>query len=381
MAEAVSSSGRPLRTTRAPVKGPVSVAVVMPSSQRRRKAQGTEKSTADKLEYLLTNARSKLTKMDISELVNYHNFLELSPESQERLCNLLPPTAFSTFRPFISPTHPDYSLREPHVGMDGDSNTMDVDPTTSPDSEQNTDDATRTPATLDPTVFTSPFLLSAARTFQDHLYSGWLAKKARDDVELFNQGVRDGTLHAEWKDEVWERDHAALKKQTVDLSTLAKRGLLKEGDVLAYKRTFLHLKLTVEKDLLIQAIHPRTHAVTVLLSPKTTVALPPSLLITSSHVVDEDVLSMEDITIPYALESGALDVDGRVSRPDRYKDTSTKIPSSTASTSANPQTVTDYALRTAWKSISVWRWNEDMENAVELQVVQDRGVFAFYVSA
>ena len=66
----------------------------------------------------------------------------------------------------------------------------------------------RNPATLDPTVFTSPFFLSAAHTWQDHLVSNWLGKKASDDLEKFRQGAGDGTLHADWKDEVWELDHS-----------------------------------------------------------------------------------------------------------------------------------------------------------------------------
>ena len=65
----------------------------------------------------------------------------------------------------------------------------------------------RTPATLDPAVFTSPFFLSAAHTFQDHLLSGWFGKKAEADLAMFLKGASDGTLSAEWKDEVWAREH------------------------------------------------------------------------------------------------------------------------------------------------------------------------------
>ena len=65
----------------------------------------------------------------------------------------------------------------------------------------------RTPATLDPAVFTSPFFLSAAHTFQDHLFSGWLGKKAEADLARFLKGASDETLNAEWKDEVWAREH------------------------------------------------------------------------------------------------------------------------------------------------------------------------------
>ena len=72
----------------------------------------------------------------------------------------------------------------------------------------------RTPATLDPAVFTSPFFLSAAHTFQDHLFSGWLGKKAEADLARFLKGARDGTLSAEWKDEVWAREHQPGARST-----------------------------------------------------------------------------------------------------------------------------------------------------------------------
>lgn len=41
----------------------------------------------------------------------------------------------------------------------------------------------------------------------------------------------------------------------LDLTALAKCGLLREGDVLAYHREFPHLRLVVEKDLLVKFFH------------------------------------------------------------------------------------------------------------------------------
>ena len=73
----------------------------------------------------------------------------------------------------------------------------------------------RIPATLDPMVFSSSFLLSAAHTWQDHLFSNWLGKKASEDLKQFNQGAQEGTLHADWKDELWELDHS---QETVSAS-------------------------------------------------------------------------------------------------------------------------------------------------------------------
>ena len=106
-----------------------------------------------------------------------------------RLCALLPSTAFNTYIPLVCDTHPDFRAQPTDL--------MDVD---------------RTPATLDPTIFTSSFFLSAAHTWQDHLFSSWLTKKASEDLEKFEQGAREGTLHADWKDEAWERDHSAQSR-------------------------------------------------------------------------------------------------------------------------------------------------------------------------
>ena len=69
---------------------------------------------------------------------------------------------------------------------------------------------TRSIATLDPTFFTSSFFQSAALTFQDHLYSAWFSRKAKEAEETCTQGLRDGSMHAEWKDEAWERENDVL---------------------------------------------------------------------------------------------------------------------------------------------------------------------------
>ena len=98
----------------------------------------------------------------------------------------------------VCTTHPDFDGAAPPRD-DG----MDVDG----DGPGGAGTDGRTPATLDPTVFTSPFFLSTAHTFQDHLFSSWLGKKASDDLEKFLRGAREGSLSADWKDEVWEREH------------------------------------------------------------------------------------------------------------------------------------------------------------------------------
>lgn len=152
-----------------------------------------------------------LTRTPAQDVLSYANFLDLSPESQLRLVALLPPTAFAAFSPSVPPTHVDYAppQRDGAEAAPADEDRMDIDAQAPSGSGSGPPQGAqeRTPATLDPAVFTSPFFLSAARTYQDHLFSGWFGKKARDEVAQFEAGVRAGTLHAPWKDEIWERDH------------------------------------------------------------------------------------------------------------------------------------------------------------------------------
>jgi hypothetical protein len=67
-------------------------------------------------------------------------------------------------------------------------------------------------ATLDLSVFTDPHFLASAHTFQDHMYTGWMADAHLEKVQAFEKGVTDGSLHAPWKDEVWEKDNGTKGK-------------------------------------------------------------------------------------------------------------------------------------------------------------------------
>lgn len=135
------------------------------------------------------------------DVLSYENFICLSDASQALLCKMLPPVAFTTFKSTIDPTHPSIF---PH---EKPSDAMVVD---QPREESNASSQPEmSPATLDPAIFTNSFFTSAVLTFQDHLYSSWLSVKAKEKVETFNQRIRDGSLHAEWKDEAWDRDNAS----------------------------------------------------------------------------------------------------------------------------------------------------------------------------
>jgi hypothetical protein len=63
--------------------------------------------------------------------------------------------------------------------------------------------------TIDLSVFTDPHFLASAHTFQDHVYTGWMTEAHSEKVQIFERGVLDGSLHAPWKDEVWQRDNDA----------------------------------------------------------------------------------------------------------------------------------------------------------------------------
>lgn len=51
--------------------------------------------------------------------------------------------------------------------------------------------------------------------------------------------------------------HDALSHASNDLVSLAKRSLIKEGDILVYKRTFRPPGCTIEKDLLVRSPLPQ----------------------------------------------------------------------------------------------------------------------------
>jgi len=60
---------------------------------------------------------------------------------------------------------------------------------------------------LNTCVFTDPHFLAAARTFQDHIYSDWMSDVHLEKVNKFQAGIRDGTLAAAWKDDVWNKNN------------------------------------------------------------------------------------------------------------------------------------------------------------------------------
>ncbi|KAJ6606686.1 Asx homology domain-containing protein [Mycena sp. CBHHK59/15] len=283
----------------------------------KRKAKA-EPDPAEQLHNLLQNPKSRLTKMDISDLINVNSWNMLSPESQSVLSTLLPPTAFRSFQPSLAADHP----------AAGDSMKVDSEVLGSPDTS----------------VFTDAHFLAAAHTFQDHLYSNWLSDAHADKVKKYEQGTKTEVLLPRGKtksgnatiNQKIPREAAELK-----LVDLAKNSVLRKGDVIAYRRNFSNLNIVVEKDVIIQSIHPRNHSLTVLIEPGTTRDLPVHLLMPNPSDPSDPTRSMT-VMSPSQLETGLLDIDGRVERARRPNGN-------------------------AWKSLTLWRWRGDPSDYIAPQ--------------
>ena len=121
------------------------------------------------------------------DIINGNAWQMLSGDSQVRLKALLPSTAFTNYLESLGSDHPSImSTDEPP-------------------------DTNHTDGELDLSVFSNPHFLAASRTFQDHLYLGWFLNEHLEKVRKFQEAVRNGTLAAPWKDEVWNRENHVLR--------------------------------------------------------------------------------------------------------------------------------------------------------------------------
>ncbi|KAI0264921.1 hypothetical protein BC834DRAFT_238456 [Gloeopeniophorella convolvens] len=317
---------------------------------------------AEDLRILLNEPKSELTRLNMSDIVNAKVWQMLSPAARERLALLLPRSAALNFKPELDASHPalqasqDSGSTSAHAPSGGPS----LMPSASRPACSSPSDRGGQSRDIDPTHFTDPHFLAAMRTFQDHLFTGWLAPSHARVLAEFEEGVRAGTLHAAWKDEAWDTTElgvaaeeatagdqgattvaspAAPRKQPQSgsaglrewkLADLARRAALQEGDVLAYKRHFAALNVTVEKDALIERIHPKTRALKLVMLPGAAGALPPELVRAEPTPATVDLFQL-DANSAAQLDTGVLDADGRVPR------------------GARPH-------GNAWKYVTVWRW-------------------------
>ncbi|OCB91582.1 hypothetical protein A7U60_g1153 [Sanghuangporus baumii] len=289
---------------------------------RTGKSSSAEGNLYD-IDFILTNPKSPLVAMDISDVINYGSWMALSPESRERFCKFLPNTAFGERMHDLDDFHP--SRRQ-----DGHQKAC----------------------------------LHSAR-HSDHLFTGWFTSAHRELVEKHLSGTRAGSLHAPWKDEVWDRDHPEVVERLADVDGMAnessnvivlgsekrrgkergasefdllvRRGFLKQGDIITFKHKFATLGITIEKDALISAIHPKTCAITLTSSAGMTQCLP-SVLLAPFPNDSADTHSLREMTVLNAaqLVTALLDIDGRIPRDQRPR-------------------------MDSWKTLTVWQWPVDME--------------------
>lgn len=87
------------------------------------------------------------------------------------------------------------------------------------------------------------------------------------------------------------------------------------------------------------------------------------------------ILTMEGILSSVELEDEILEIDGRVSRSDRYTAIQNEVISRRVpdgiddSSNMIPRVISAKAA----KSLSVWRWREEMQGELEIQMIQERG--------
>ncbi|KAI0037732.1 hypothetical protein FA95DRAFT_1506575 [Auriscalpium vulgare] len=279
----------------------------------------------EQLRVLLYSPKSALVNVDMVDLINASTFTSLPPAVRAELALLLPPTAFHDFVPFLAATHP--SLQQESVAAPSTSTP------TSPASSR-----------LNSSIFTSPHFLSAVRTFQDHLYTGWRMPTHTELVRKYKEGVDAGTISVPWKDEAWADTHAeedepagetvatAAASMECRLSDLAGGGFLKVGDILAFKHRFAAHRLTIEKDILISSISMRNHTVTAIIAPGPQRDVPTQ---TSPSKGKGHAAQTPSVTVasPTHLENEVLNADGRIPRD--------------GARSGN-----------AWKAITVWRLHD-----------------------
>ncbi|KAL5514101.1 hypothetical protein ACEPAG_2862 [Sanghuangporus baumii] len=326
---------------------------------RTGKSSSAEGNLYD-IDFILTNPKSPLVAMDISDVINYGSWMALSPESRERFCRLLPSTAFGEQMHDLDDFHPsrrkdgDQKADFHSARHSKDVNTLQ----TSQKSSYQVD-------SLDPSFFKDPHFESASRTFQDHLFTGWFTSAHRELVENHLSGIRAGSLHAPWKDEVWDRDHPEVVERLADVDgtanessnsivlgsekrrgkergasefdLLVRKGFLKQGDIITFKHKFATLGITIEKDALISTIHPKTSAITLTSSAGMTQCLPPALLAPFPNG-SADTHSLREMTVLNAaqLVTALLDINGRIARDQRPR-------------------------MDSWKTLTVWQWSADME--------------------
>ncbi|TFK25853.1 hypothetical protein FA15DRAFT_668021 [Coprinopsis marcescibilis] len=327
-------SDRPRRSTRPPKPSAIVIAQAAASSPGKSKRVSQIADPTETLKLLLDSPKSILTKIDISDVFNLGAWEMLSESSRVELSKLLPPTNRVDYKPTLDRSHPGAGTTADMEIDDGPTSSYSINPTS---------------------VFNNPHFLAAAQTFQDHLYSGWLSPNHLEKVQKFQTALKAGTLSAPSKDEAWLSENAVESRTTpgksvvlgilaggaaqIKLATLVKEGIIRAGDILAYRRNFTNFDITVEKDAIIQTIDKSTHALTVLTEAGPTRDLSDAAL----HAGPSDSslpTRLTNITSPSMLETWLLDTDARLDKSQRPNGN-------------------------AWKCFTVWRRRGEQETFAE----------------
>ncbi|KAI0317922.1 Asx homology domain-containing protein, partial [Amylostereum chailletii] len=289
MAEA---TGRPRRSTRAPDRYVATKESARTGTKRDRASSSATgvnaskvKTPEDRLRFFLQDPKSPFVRVDMPDIINAGTWAALPASSRAKLAKLLPPTAFSDHVSMVEPSHPSQLSTAPSSPP----RTPPLPPsspiTTTPTSSSPVRRSSPAPMVLDDpdetsvrepitSFFTESHFLAAMRTWQDHLYTGWLTDAHIEKVRVFEESIRAGRTHVPWKDEVWEREHREEEeggqvdevvvggggtkgkgkgrvKSQWRLQHLSKSGVIQAGDVLSYSRHFVLQGITVEKDVLV----------------------------------------------------------------------------------------------------------------------------------
>ncbi|KAF9530075.1 hypothetical protein CPB83DRAFT_811365 [Crepidotus variabilis] len=343
---------RPRRVVKQANRGPVQIATIPTSSRPVVKRNVPAPVDPEKqIQALLQSSKSDLVNLDMAGIINSRTWAMLSDDAKDRLKILLPQSAFIGFQERLPEDHPiSATVKQMAAVKSGDANTQVIGGEVAGPSNR----AVALHEELDHGFFTDPHLLSAMRTFQDHLYLNWFSSAHQEKVKQFVEGVTNGALSAPKKDEVWERDNIvsgtditllsvpgstpsakARGAAEVKLSKLVKNKVVRVGDVLAYKRSFAS-SVVIEKDCIIESTGP--DGIVVSLAPERTKFLPPFLLSdppTPSPPNTPKALHPQSATItsPSMLETLLLDIEGQLEKSRRPNGN-------------------------AWKYFSIWRWRK-----------------------
>ncbi|KAI8092999.1 Asx homology domain-containing protein [Halteromyces radiatus] len=256
-----------------------------PNSFPFKRLKQQEECTVD---YLSTHASSPLAQVDLDSIFNLTNFQLLPPEKQDELAKLLPtPDTITTI------DHMAYLPSCPSSASTS-STSLPLD-----------ESLTTTTTHLHPSFFSrnkNPVFWNALDDWQSMLVAGDLMNQKETDG---SQQIQSSVGNTPFKDEAFEMywgelsdreklHNVAGDSKSITLKDMCRKGLIRENDVIVYKRNFSACKVIVSKSMEV-------------VKADGTLGL--------SITLDDQIY--EDFETPTALETKILDHHGKVSRDKR----------------------------------------------------------------